>query len=252
MAASPPRKKPKYSYDVEPGVMSGARSASELAKGQGSDAAFDIQAAPLHEFFPDSTSAEGGLHVVDESVSEPRILSEANRRKVNIKIGPAIRFAINEKAYRNAIYRQLIDNKKGNLETAPGTSERFTYKEIDLIGLFQAFLEVNATGGNGDSALTRINSAEKEALGSSLRQKEHGLKITTTSLPSFSFLRHLNGVVEFVLGEVKHASRYTWEHAEQQTACFLQALLYFLRVKIGLPVTAVHGFTVCGSKCSGI
>ena len=66
-------------YDVVPGVMSGARSASELAKGEGSDAAFDIQPAPLHGFFPapdSSTSAEGGL--VDASVSESQIVSEAD------------------------------------------------------------------------------------------------------------------------------------------------------------------------------
>ena len=64
-----------------------------------------------------------------------------------------------------------------------------------MIGLFQAFLKVNATDGNGDDALTRINSAEKEALVSSLRRTEHELKITTTPLPDLSFVRHLNGVV---------------------------------------------------------
>ena len=29
----------------------------------------------------------------------------------------------------------------------------------------------------------------------------------------FSFLRRLNGVVEIVLGEVKHASKYTWQRS---------------------------------------
>ena len=165
---------------------------------------------------------------LDESVSDSdaQILSNAcsDRHKANIKIGPAIRLALNDEAYRNA-------------ETAPGTNQWFTYKEIDLIGLFQAFLEASATetetdgNSNGNGGSNGINGEEKEALLSSFRLKGHRLKIATTSLPDLSFLRRLNGVVEFVLGEVKHASKCTWEHAKQQIARYLQALLYFLRVK---------------------
>ena len=71
----------------------------------------------------------------------------------------------------------LLTTKKGDLKTAPGTYSRNRHKEIGLIGLFEAFLEENTSDGNGDGTPAGINSAEKAALVSSFRQKEHGLKM---------------------------------------------------------------------------
>lgn len=238
MASSPPKKKTKY--DVEPGVLSGAKSASELAKGEDSDAAFTIHPTPLTSFFPRPASVQN-----DESDSSA-ILREANSQNLDMTVAAmtSLRFALSEKAYRNGIYRQLT-GKKYNLETVPGTRKRFSYEEMNLIGLFLAFVDANA-------ATDKISAEERDELSRMLRRKEHGLKLTTTSLPDFAFLRYVNGSYEFVLGEVKHASCYSRQNAMQKAVCYLQALLYFLRVKLGLPVTTIYGFALCGSKCSGI
>lgn len=74
-----------------------------------------------------------------------------------------LRFANNEQAYRNAIYRHLT-GKKYNLETVPGTRKRFSYEEMDLIGLFHAFVEANAVSGN-------INTVERDELSGMLLEK---------------------------------------------------------------------------------
>lgn len=245
MASSPPWKKTKY--DVEPGVLSGAKSASELAKGEDSDVGFSIDPAPLSRFFPVPVPAPASVQPEHEESHDSDIRRQANAQYLDMTWGvmTTLHFTITENAYRNAIYRELT-GKKYNLQTVPGTRKRFAYEEMDLMGLFRAFVEMNAVSGN-------ISTEERDELFSRLRRKEHGLKITSgTSLPDLSFLRRVNGNFEFVLGEVKHASCHSRQNAQQQAACYLQALLYFLRVKLGLPVTTVYGFAICGSKCSGI
>lgn len=223
---------------TEPGVISGALSASVLAKGEDSEEAFDIKEVPLLHFFPNQPQGQK-----DDETSLTAILREANLKDVAKYTMTVQRLALNENQYRNSVYRQLTAADKYHLETVKGTSKGKTYHELDLIKLFEAFVEANEG---------RISTEESKEIIDQLNREEHGLRVTTTSKPDLSFIRLIPGFgKQFVLGELKHASNFTKRIAEQQAALYLQGFLFFLRVKLGLPVKTIYGFALCGAKCSG-
>jgi hypothetical protein len=73
----------------------------------------------------------------------------------------------------------------------------------------------------------------------------HGLKVTTLSKPDLTVYSR----TMILFGEVKNHDHYTTDTALAQCSLYLVALLYFIRVRIGIPVQSVLGFYVCGCKC---
>jgi hypothetical protein len=86
-----------------------------------------------------------------------------------------------------------------------------------------------------------------------IHDKEQGLLVTTRSRPDLCVLRKLpERHTEVKFGEVKHGQAYSKNSASRQALLYLHGLLYFYRVKLGIPVDTVYGFVICGHKCRGV
>jgi hypothetical protein len=73
----------------------------------------------------------------------------------------------------------------------------------------------------------------------------HGLLVPTSSKPDLTVCRENT----MLFGEIKNCKAYKNSSALSQCAVYLAALLYFIRVRMGVAVESVFGFFVCGCCC---
>jgi len=130
---------------------------------------------------------------------------------------------------RNKIY---ADFKHNGIDVPPncidpGEGKEDEFYELDLGTLFNS---VAGDLGDGVQLMERME-----------------LNVTTTSLSVLKFITEAFG--ELKLGEFKHKRIYSRLDASTQCFLYLHRLMYYLRVKQGIPVAAVHGFGFCGHKC---
>lgn len=220
MSGEPQTKKLKL-FDCRPGIPSGIISASKSGAADNDERALSIKAkdAPLSEFFDgeDESSTTGAL------------------KKYNIskKCLNAFDSKTLEDDVRYAVFEEL--KKYNDLEFSKASHQNpGTYKEQNLKNLFKAFSE------------------ELSVPYEQMSDREQGLLVTTTSRPDLSVLRKLtDSLIEVKFGELKQGS-CTVEKSTRQGLLCLHSLLYFYRVKLGVPVDTVYGFTICGPKCTDL
>ena len=213
------RQSKKQKYGSQPGIASGIISASKSAAIEGS-VTVEIKSSngALSDFF------EGGD---DDSIAEAMS---------SYTVGQACSLAFADKKgvenrLRNAIFAELRNHHGLSF---PDDSGEGQYKEKNLKKLFESF---------GHSFGEKLSVADKE----------QGFLITTTSSPDLCVQRTTaESLTEVKLGELKQGATYTRGSATRQGLRYLHALLYFYRVKLGIPVDSVYGFTVCGPKCSDL
>jgi len=214
----PERESKRLKLEIMPGIASGIISASKSASYEESVA---LQIVPtdcdLSEFF--------------ESESNDEILTAARKYDRQQTCLDTFNTENNEDSLRNAFFKGLQTQDGFYFPKGADENNCGEYKEMELKALFKKFGE-------------QFNEDV------SVYDKEQGFLVTTTSKPDLCVLRELpGGKTEVKFGEVKHGRNCTKESASRQDFLYLYSLLYFFRVKLGIPVDTVYGFVICGPKC---
>ena len=206
-----------------PGIASGIISASKSASFDESVAIqLKLNDCGLCEFFG---AAE----------TEHAILAAAQKREIKQTCLDAFTCEENnEDALRNDIFKELKGNAGISFPDGSDDNNCGQYSEMELKAHFVQFGK-------------KLN----EEL--SINDKEQGMLVTTRSKPNLCVSRELpDGNTEVKFGEVKHCKAYTKKSASRQALLYLHSLLYFFRVKLGIPVDTVYGFVICGPKCKDL
>ena len=216
-----PSKKPRLSWRPAP---SGALCASRSSAILGDHHPAEIEEERVYEseaFFPEQL----------EDTTQHSIGENVRRALKNSKLS--------ENGLRNAIFTDL---KRRHGAAFPASSSH-QGSGMNLRGL-----RVRRDEQYKESNLKSLLAECYRSEGFPEERLLRGLNVTTTSLPDLAVLRGES----LLFGEVKNDAKYSKAHASKQCALYLCALLYFLRVHMGVRARSVFGFCICGCRCSGI
>ena len=210
---------------IMPGVPSGIISASK-SPSQEDEAAVAAQKIRREEC---------GLSEFFEAGDEGDIAIDAEKYVILEDVLDVFADTSNlELTLRDAVFKELQKHK--DLRFPKNADNNGKYKEEDLKNLFQQFGEEF-----GEPNVT-------------MQPKEPGLLVNTASSPDMCVLRNhaADGKIEANFAELKNDKDYTIGMALNRCFLYLHSLLYFFRVKLGIPMETVYGLILCGPKCKGI